>query len=520
LKYWMQGSGLLQLKRANVDEMTDAKSLCLNMIVKDEGKNLERCLGAVVDHIACWVIGDTGSTDGTQDFIRSFFAARSVPGELHSFPFYNFGQARNAALDFAYASSLTYDYLLLADADMELVVEDRDFRSKLVAPCYNVLQRSSVSYWNARIVRRDAGARYHGVTHEYLGVPGGRNKQLHGVWYMDHASGSNRVEKFERDIRLLLEGLKQEPENRRYWFYLAQSYYDVGQTEKAAETYAKRAEMGGWEEEAWYARLQQARCLRALGDDGGFVRQALAAFNQRPQRAEPLYDLARFYRERRMNDASVLFSEAGLSLQRPDGDMLFIEDHIYEVGLKEEYSIAANYSRDFERKDRGFATCNWLALNRNAPVHTRGLARHNLRFYIRPAEQIFPSFTARPVGFIPPDGYSPTNPSVARLGEQIVLVQRAVNFTLTEAGAYQTPNDAPIQTRNFLLRLSPALNIEWSAEILAPADLPEPAYKHVRGFEDLRLFVWREALWCTATVRELTPEGWCQQVLARIDEHR
>jgi hypothetical protein len=57
--------------------------------------------------------------------------------------------------------------------------------------------------------------------------------------------------------------------NRRYWFYLAQSYYDVGQTEKAAETYAKRAEMGGWEEEAWYARLQQARCLRALGDDGG-----------------------------------------------------------------------------------------------------------------------------------------------------------------------------------------------------------------------------------------------------------
>jgi hypothetical protein len=244
------------------------------------------------------------------------------------------------------------------------------------------------------------------------------------------------------------------------------------------------------------------------------------AFNQRPQRAEPLYDLARFYRERRMNDASALFSEAGLGLQRPDGDMLFIEDHVYEVGLKEEYSIAANYSRDPERKERGFATCNWLALNRDVPAHTRGLARHNLRFYIRPAEQIFPSFTARPVGYIPPDGYRPTNPSVVRLGEQIVLVLRAVNFTLTEAGAYQTPNDAPIHTRNFLLRLSPALDIESSAEILAPADLAEPAYKHVRGFEDLRLFVWRKALWCTATIRELTPEGWCQQVLARIDENR
>src|SRR6516225_10799870 len=109
--------------------MTDAKSLCLNMIVKDERKNLERCLSAVVDHIACWVIGDTGSTDGTQDFIRSFFAAHGIPGELHSLPFYNFGQARNAALDFAYASPLAYDYLILADADMELVVVDREFRS-------------------------------------------------------------------------------------------------------------------------------------------------------------------------------------------------------------------------------------------------------------------------------------------------------------------------------------------------------------------------------------------------------
>ena len=56
--------------------MTDGKRLCLNMIVKNEMANLERCLGAVADHICCWVIGDTGSTDGTQDFIIAFFAER------------------------------------------------------------------------------------------------------------------------------------------------------------------------------------------------------------------------------------------------------------------------------------------------------------------------------------------------------------------------------------------------------------------------------------------------------------
>ena len=191
--------------------MTAGKALCLNMIVKNEMANLERCLGAVAPHIACWVIGDTGSTDGTQDFIRSFFAARNIPGELHSFPFENFEQARNAALDCAGASPLAFDYLLFDDADMELVVEDADFRARLEAPGYRLIQRaaSGLTYWNTRLVRRDVGARYHGVTHEYLDVPGGV-KELQGVWYKDHASGANRKDKFERDIRLLSAALEKD----------------------------------------------------------------------------------------------------------------------------------------------------------------------------------------------------------------------------------------------------------------------------------------------------------------------
>src|SRR5262249_42110787 len=304
-----RASGHISDKSGN----TKVKKLCLNMIVKNEVANLPLCLGAVVDHIDYWVIGDTGSTDGTQDFLKSFFAERSIPGELHSFPFHNFEQARNAALDCAAATPLAYDYLLLDDADMELVVEEPDFRERLQAPGYRLIQRtdSNMSYSNVRLIARSSGARYHGVTHEYLDVPGGV-EDLRGVWYKDHASGSNRVDKFERDIRLLKGALEKEPENHRYWFYLAQSYRDAGRTAEAIEAYAKRAAMGGGEEEPWCARLEEARCRRAMGDEAGFVSQMIAAFNHRPHRAEPLYDLARSYRERGMNDASLLFAEPGL----------------------------------------------------------------------------------------------------------------------------------------------------------------------------------------------------------------
>ena len=179
---------------------------------------------------------------------------------------------------------------------------------------------SGLSYWNTRLVQRNIGARYHGVTHEYLDVPGGV-QDLTGVWYKDHASGSNRVDKFERDIRLLSKALKKEPDNQRYWFYLAQSYRDAGRTAEAAKTYAKRAEMGGWDEEAWYARLAGGALPADAGGRGRLpASRRIAAFNQRPQRAEPLYDLARFYRDTRHERCEpAVLAKPGLALPRPDG---------------------------------------------------------------------------------------------------------------------------------------------------------------------------------------------------------
>ena len=54
--------------------------------------------------------------------------------------------------------------------------------------------------------------------------------------------------------------------------------------------------------------------------------------------------------------------------------------------------------------------------------------------------------------------------------------------------------------------------------ILPPVDMPEPSYELVKRFEDMRLFAWHGGLWCTSTLRDLTPEGLCEQVLARINQ--
>jgi glycosyltransferase involved in cell wall biosynthesis len=213
------------------------------------------------------VIGDTGSTDGTQEFIRSFFAARSIPGELHSFPFINFAQARNEALDRARASSLRFDYLLLTDADMELTVQSPAFPQDLTSAAYRVLQRSGVAYWNNRLLQRNVPASYKGVTHEYLDVPVGETRNLEGISFIDHATGSNRVDKYERDARLLTEAIATERDAgmiARYTFYLANTLRDSGQKEAALKIYLERARLGNWYQEIFMSLLHAARLKEEL----------------------------------------------------------------------------------------------------------------------------------------------------------------------------------------------------------------------------------------------------------------
>ena len=73
--------------------------IVLNMIVKNEMAVMERCLNSTVKMIDAYVILDTGSTDGTQNFIRQFFTKHKIPGQVLESPFINFQHNRNIALN-------------------------------------------------------------------------------------------------------------------------------------------------------------------------------------------------------------------------------------------------------------------------------------------------------------------------------------------------------------------------------------------------------------------------------------
>jgi glycosyltransferase involved in cell wall biosynthesis len=352
-------------------------TVCLNMIVKDEAAIIERCLAAAAPHIDCWVILDTGSSDATPAIVESFFAERGIPGRLVHGRFDNFEQARNDALTAARATDLEFDWLLLADADMELRVDDPAWRSRLAGPACALVQRTgSFAYSNIRLVRRDHPARYVGVTHEYLDLGGAQPVQLSGIWYLDHAQGSSRTVKFGRDIDLLTKALAAEPSNSRYVFYLAQSYRDSGDLARAIEFYRQRAAMGGWDEEVWFSLFQIAVLSDRLdAGDAQVVPAYLAAWQFRPSRAEPLVALAAYHRRNggRYHLAD-LFARRALEITRTS-DKLFVEESAYGWAALDEAAVAAYWVGDHARSAE---LCRRLLGRSDVPAEHRERTAANL----------------------------------------------------------------------------------------------------------------------------------------------
>jgi glycosyltransferase involved in cell wall biosynthesis len=323
--------------------------VCLNMIVKNEKAIIKRCLEASSPHIDCYAICDTGSTDGTAELIEQFFHERGVPGVIVRTVFRNFEQARNEALEMAHATALDFDYFLLCDADMELVVHRPGYRRELMADAYLVRWRAATSvreHDQIRLVKRQLKCRYKGVTHEYLdtAVPGLR---FDGISFIDHESGSNRQGKYKRDLELLLQGLNEEPNNARYVFYLGNSYFDMGDFTNAIAAHRRRVGMGGWEEEIFYSLYCIGLALGLLGREPEMIQQHLDTFDSYPLRAEPLHALALHYQRSGKHRLAYHVAEIGRNITTPKSALL-LETDIYAWRLADIVSVSLYYMGRFK----------------------------------------------------------------------------------------------------------------------------------------------------------------------------
>jgi glycosyltransferase involved in cell wall biosynthesis len=272
------------------------RSICLNMIVKNESAVIQRCLASVKSIIDYWVIVDTGSTDGTQRIIREYL--QGIPGELHEKKWVDFAWNRNQALDLAKKKG---DYLLLIDADEELVFDKSFAWPPLTKDYYCVSVRCAGDVFIHRelLIKNSLDWKWVGVLHEGLTSAQAKSYEiLKGVVNFATQDGcrSNDPQKFLKDAAILEQALQDDPDNGRNRFYLAFSYDVGGNYASALKNYRKRANMNGGEEEKFYCLYRIAWLQEQLGmNPDAIIDNYWKAFCFRPSRAEPLFCLANFY---------------------------------------------------------------------------------------------------------------------------------------------------------------------------------------------------------------------------------
>ncbi len=357
--------------------------ICLNMIVRNESHIIHELVAAVANTIDCWVIVDTGSSDGTQDIIRRLMADRGIPGELHERPWRDFGSNRTEAIALAQGHA---DYIWVMDADD--VVEGTVDVTGLTADCYSMRFRDGITYWRRQLFRDGLPWRYQGVLHEVAvcDVPF-TEAQLEGDYHIhSRRLGARNLDpqKYARDAAILQAEVDRNPDDARSVFYLAQSYRDAGEFAQARRWYERRAAMGGWDEEVSCALYQAANAMERLGEPWSAVQEAyLRAWNARPTRAEPLHAIACHYRTAQEYPLGHLFARLAAEISLPVNDKLFVHADVYAWRALDEQAVCASWlgrwAETFELCQRLLARDDIPAEDRTRIAANRDMALPHLR---------------------------------------------------------------------------------------------------------------------------------------------
>jgi glycosyltransferase involved in cell wall biosynthesis len=308
--------------------------IVLNMIVKNEAHCIERCIKSVLPYVDAAVIVDTGSTDGTQELLSGLLWEKEHA--VYNEEWVNFGINRTQAFWKAvdiYQWIAPASYAFIMDADEEFLPGPGfEMPRKLDCAGYAMWQaQGGMRHLYPRLLRLDKPWVFQGAVHEYAELldPDPKRGVIDNctvTGHFDSARNKDGRSKYLQDARAM-ENLPATPRNV---FYKARCYEGAGEHLIALQYYQQRAQMDGYEEETYLARIGIARMEQLTFARPSVVARAYeAAYHFRPSRAEAPYYLATFCKQRGHHAADYWFMVAA---QIPmTTDQLFVDTAAYSI---------------------------------------------------------------------------------------------------------------------------------------------------------------------------------------------
>lgn len=310
--------------------------LSLVMIVKNEADNIVETIESVRDEVDYFCILDTGSTDHTQALIQQAFG--NTRGHIYQEPFIDFSTTRNRAIELlsnysTYALMLSGDETIHNASGLRTFLKEKRYQPDLEAFNLQVVYGDK-QYDSVRLHRTDAPWFYVGKTHEVMHSANGAlaSNRIPFVHIFYNVSDTeNKTGRWLLDETLLLEDWSVRPTSRTA-FYLGQTYQCLKNWTHAYKWYNIRWKMkGNWHEEEYEARYRMAKVSRQLNQTWNVTKAIyMDAASYRPQRIEPLLDVAYHYYEEKQYKQAYDILKHIMDVPFPSWLQLYNRKYAYE----------------------------------------------------------------------------------------------------------------------------------------------------------------------------------------------
>ena len=285
------------------------------VIVKNEEKNIARCINSYIDIVDEIIVVDTGSTDKTVEI------ANKMGAKVFYFEWVNdFAKAKNYAL-----SKATGDWIIFLDADEYFDAEKsknipnlikkygKDRTKILGCTLVNIDEKTGEvigTSSQSRIFKRDKDLYYISDIHERL-YSDGKNIELvfltkeELVIYHTGYSQDKVIEKAKRNLPMLLKGLERKPVDPTLYFFLSDTYFslkDYKQSIYYGELFLEnRVNMTGLNSKVFHNIIAGKMILKHnCKDIDAFIEKALVEFPRHPifyvLRAELFFSMKKYER--------------------------------------------------------------------------------------------------------------------------------------------------------------------------------------------------------------------------------
>jgi len=319
-----------------------SKTICLNMIVTgDDFIGLRESLISIKDCIDYWVIADLQMSDQAEQLIEEILA--DVEGEIVATDSIDKTDSRNALIRYSVDKA---DYLLMLDSNTRISVDkgSEGWRESLDADGYLILSQGSPRCAELRLIKSESGWRYHGVTSEFLVSSASASSQFLAGLSTQKLVDPTAENKKNSEHRALLEThVLANTEDGHALFHLAKLLMIEGNHQGALDAFERYLNVPQkWDQEwHWYALYHQAKLLELLKFE---LVEVIAAYEDayqfRPRRAEPLYELARLFRENDQFAKAHLYAHQAFAIALPEREAYDLDLNVYHWLIPNEYAIA------------------------------------------------------------------------------------------------------------------------------------------------------------------------------------